>query len=59
MFRVDRNERRFRKKIVTEKYLNRYKIQIELISIYHASINKMIGKKTLIVDKCFVKTDRK
>ena len=46
-------------KIVTEKLLNRYKIQIKLTSTYHASINEMIEKKTLIVDKYFVKTDRK
>ena len=32
-------------KIVTKKLLNRYKIQIKLISVYHASINKMIEKE--------------
>ena len=31
-------------KTVTEELLNRYKIQIKLISIYHASINEMIKK---------------
>ena len=35
----------FENKIVTEEFLNRYKIQIKLISIYHASINEMIEKK--------------
>ena len=32
-------------KIVTEELLNRYKIWINLISIYHASINEMIEKE--------------
>ena len=35
----------FENKAVTKKLLNRYKIQIKLISTYHASINKMIEKE--------------
>ena len=35
----------FENKTVTEKLLNRYKIQIKLISIYYASINEMIEKE--------------
>ena len=35
----------FENKAVTEKLLNRYRIQIKLISTYHASINEMIKKK--------------
>ena len=35
----------FKNKVVTEKLLNRYKIQIKLTSIYHASINEMIKKR--------------
>ena len=32
-------------KIITEKLLNRYRIQIKLTSTYHASINEMIEKE--------------
>ena len=32
-------------KVVTEKLLNRYRIQIKLTSTYHASINEMIKKE--------------
>ena len=35
----------FENKIITEKLLNRYKVQIQLISTYHASINEMIEKE--------------
>ena len=35
----------FENKAVTEKLLNRYRVQIKLTSIYHASINKMIKKE--------------
>ena len=35
----------FEIKIVTEKLLNRYRIQIKLTSTYHALINKMIKKE--------------
>ena len=32
----------FENKTITEKLLNRYKIQIKLTSIYHTLINEMI-----------------
>ena len=35
----------FENKIVIEKLLNRYRIQIKLTSIYHAMINKIIKKE--------------
>ena len=35
----------FENKIIIEELLNRYKIQIKLTSIYHASINEMIKKE--------------
>ena len=35
----------FENKTVTEKLLNRYRIQIKLTSIYHASINEMMKKE--------------
>ena len=35
----------FENKTVTEKLLNRYRIQIKLTSTYHASINEMIKKE--------------
>ena len=35
----------FENKIIIKELLNRYKIQIKLISIYHASINEMIKKE--------------
>ena len=35
----------FENKTVTKKLLNRYRIQIKLISIYHALINEMIKKE--------------
>ena len=35
----------FKNKIVTKELLNRYRIQIKLISIYHAFINEMIKRE--------------
>ena len=49
----------FENKIITEKLLNRYRIRIKLISTYHVSINEIIKKKTSIVDKYLIKTDRR
>ena len=35
----------FETKIITKELLNRYRIQIKLISTYRASINEMIKKE--------------
>ena len=50
----------FENKIVIKESLNRYKVQIKLISTYHASINKIIKEKhQLLINILSILTENK